>query len=59
MQLFFSRFVTDSVWEGGNTPWPLFWKKPWIWPLMVFYKLNLALEMYLGGHRCFNEFSLA
>jgi hypothetical protein len=48
MQLFFSRFVTDSVFlgGGGNIPWPLFWKKNWIWPLMVFYKLNLALEMY-------------
>jgi hypothetical protein len=49
MQLFFSLFVTDSLsleGGGGNTPWALFWKKHWIWPLMVFYKLNLALEMY-------------
>jgi hypothetical protein len=36
---------------GGNTPLPLFWKKHWIWPLMVFYKLNLALVMYEVGHR--------
>jgi hypothetical protein len=45
----FSWFVTDSVFfggGGGKTPRPLFGKEKWFWPLMVFYNLNLALEMY-------------
>jgi hypothetical protein len=41
MQLF-STVCDRLSWGGANTPWPLFWKKHWIWPLMVFYiKLNL------------------
>jgi hypothetical protein len=33
MELFFFFTVCNrlSLW-GGNTPWPLFWKKHWIWP---------------------------
>jgi hypothetical protein len=46
MQLFFHGLWLAQFGGEGNTPWPLFWKKHWIWPLMVFYKLNLALEMY-------------
>jgi hypothetical protein len=46
MQLFFHGLWLTQFGGGGNTPWPLFWKEHWIWPLMVFYKLNLALEMY-------------
>jgi hypothetical protein len=48
MQLFFSPFVTDSLSLGGGqySLAALLKEKHWIWPLMVFYKLNLALEMY-------------
>jgi hypothetical protein len=44
MQLFFHGLWLTQF--GGGQYSLVFWKKHWIWPLMVFSKLNLALKMY-------------
>jgi hypothetical protein len=45
MQLFFHGLWLTQF-GGGQYFLAGLLKKHWIWPLMVFYKLNVALEMY-------------